>query len=152
MSPMTLHTCLQGPLSGEKPPRLETSRLVAPSSSLQAEGLGAKEPQPQSFPQGPLVNQLRHRLVSGTMFGTSHRHHCSDTKPLPGVTVLAERRGQRRQGRRERKDTEKEGTRKRGREEEHRELSTEDCKQSPGQFLKQGFYSFHIIGPERKSR
>lgn len=32
MSPMTLHTCLQGPLSEEKPNRSETTGLVTSSS------------------------------------------------------------------------------------------------------------------------
>lgn len=101
MSPTMLHTCLQGPLSEENHMEIRDDRAC--HLRLQQRVLGAKEPQPQSFPQDPPVNRLIRQLVSGMMFRTSHCHRRSDTKPLPGVTVLAERRGQRdREGGRER--------------------------------------------------
>lgn len=73
MSPTTLHTCLQGPLSARKPHRRQRPR----GSGLQGTPL-------LPLSRGHPFNPLTHRLVSGT----------SPNTPLPQVTGMRVRRRQ----------------------------------------------------------
>ena len=92
MSPTTLHTCLQGPLSARKPHGSQRPR----SSGVQAEGLGAREPRSCPISQGHPFHPLTHRLGSGT----------SPNTPLPQVTGTRVRRRQKEDGGEERKGAE----------------------------------------------
>lgn len=73
MSPTTLHTCLQGPLSARKP-----------HGSQRPCGSGLQGTPLLPLSRGHLFNPLTHRLVSGT---------CPNT-PLPQVTGMRVRRSQ----------------------------------------------------------
>lgn len=130
MSPMTLHTCLQGPLSGKKPHRDQGP-------------LGSLPPAPPSRQKEPHTPGPFHEVpgkpasTTGWYLGRSPPTLGYQTPP--GSHSAARREGDRedREGGRARMQRQKE--QERGREEEQRELSTQYCKQSPRQFSSKDF-------------